>query len=391
MGKEHCQNLLRIGAGNDFHGTAALSIYRILYSCRHNSGDVFLAPSQAAQMNAHDHRVSQASIARLPLLRTSERNAYNRCIQRWWWGWREGLIESGPPNDKLWFGTGWHYVMAHWYGKKGTKRGNNPLKVWRDWIGEEIPKIRVNLHGEDWKEETYLDAGKLGEAMIGAYIDRWGTDPHWDVIQVERPFEVVIVDTHGRPRVLFCGTYDGVYRDLNDDHIWLMEHKTAKQIVLAHLSMDNQAGGYFMVAARELANAKLIKPGERLFGITYNFARKALPDERPQDAQGRYLNKNGTVSKQQGSPLFQRYQVIRTTRERNSMINRIQAEVEHMNAVRTGQLPVFKNPTRDCSWDCSFYQMCLLHESGGKDWEEYRDHIYKQRDPYEDHRKSASD
>jgi hypothetical protein len=341
--------------------------------------------------NVESNGTKLIPMSNLPLLRTSERSSFNRCVQRWQWGWRDGLVEKGPPNDKLWFGTGWHYVMAHWYGQEGTKRGANPLKVWRDWIGEEIPKIRVNLHGEEWREEAYIDAASLGESMIGAYLDKYGTDPNWYVIQVERPFEVIIVDQHRTERVLFCGTYDGVYRDLNDDTLWLMEHKTAKAIYTGHLSMDNQAGGYFMVAARELANAGLVGKNEKLRGIMYNFARKTLPDERPTDNAGRYLNKNGSVSKNQGSPMFVRYPVIRTTRERNNQVKRIQDEIEHMDAVRFGDLPVYKNPTKDCSWDCGFYQMCLLHESGGPDWEEYRDAVFTKRDPYADHRKSAAD
>jgi hypothetical protein len=67
----------------------------------------------------------------------------------------------------------------------------------------------------------------------------------------------------------------------------------------------------------------------------------------------------------------------------------MQAEVEHMDTMRYGELPLYKNPTRDCSWDCEFYTMCKLHELGGNDWQEYRDSVFKVKDPYADHRKSA--
>src|SRR5438874_2584125 len=70
----------------------------------------------------------------LPLLRTSERGSFRRCPQRWWWGTVEGLSprESAIP---LWFGTGWHLIMAHHYCGPGKKRGKTPLKVWREYVG----------------------------------------------------------------------------------------------------------------------------------------------------------------------------------------------------------------------------------------------------------------
>jgi hypothetical protein len=363
------------------------------------------------------------------MLRTSERIDFRRCPQRWWWAWRDGLYESGPPNDKLWFGTGWHLVMAHHYGLKGTKRGKSPLKVWRDWIGEEIPKIRVNLTGNDvYKEEMYIDAASLGEQMIGNYLDTYKGDPSWSMIQVERPFKVVITSPAGERRVIFCGTYDGVYRDESTGYLWLLEHKTAKAISTGHLTMDDQAGGYLMVASRELRNDKLIGPKENVKGIMYNFARKSVKDERPVNKDGLATNKpvkqdyldqlseggfidlnekwtlaqlqdealrlrigvTGAVSANQPTPLFVRHPVMRTTRERNAQIIRIQAEVEHMQLMREGDLPLYKNPTKDCGWGCKFYQMCVLHESGGPDWEELRDNMFKVRDPYMDHRKSAA-
>lgn len=362
----------------------------------------------------------------LPMLRTSERKDFKRCTQRWWWGWRDGLKVSGPPNDKLWFGTGWHEVMAHWYGQPGTKRGASPLKTWRDWIGEELPKIRVNLSGNDsYREEVYLDAAKLGEAMIGNYLDKYGKDEKWSIIQVEKPFEIIIANAAGVQRVLFCGTYDGVYQDLRDGTYWLLEHKTAKAISIGHLTLDDQAGGYLAIAARELANAGLIPKGKQIKGIMYNFARKGIPDERPVNADGLSTNKPGKAdylaalgasanekmtlkdmeaiavklnktvlgeaSKNQPAKLLHREPVIRTVRERNTIITGMQNEVEHMNAMRSGLLLPYKNPTSNCSWDCNFYQMCVLNEGGGPDWEEYRDSVFHVEDPYQDHRKSAAE
>jgi hypothetical protein len=59
-----------------------------------------------------------------------------------------------------------------------------------------------------------------------------------------------------------------------------------------------------------------------------------------------------------------------------------------MEAVRSRVLPLTKNPTKDCQFDCAFFQMCELHEMGS-DWQEFRNLSFTKRDPYSDHRKSA--
>ncbi len=59
-----------------------------------------------------------------------------------------------------------------------------------------------------------------------------------------------------------------------------------------------------------------------------------------------------------------------------------------MQMARDGLLPLTKNPTRDCSWDCSHFSMCELQERGGE-WKEFKARAYSVKDPYADHRKSA--
>jgi hypothetical protein len=68
------------------------------------------------------------------------------------------------------------------------------------------------------------------------------------------------------------------------------------------------------------------------------------------------------------------------------MLNRIQAEGLRKETFESDRpmLPIVKNPTKDCSWDCEFYRMCQLHEAG-EDWQEYRDAMFKEWNPYAEH------
>lgn len=333
-----------------------------------------------------------------PIIRTSERRSFKRCEQQWGWAWLDGLVPKGKPALPLWFGTGIHEALAQWY-QPGTERGIHPADFWLDWVAEEEQYIRVNNMGSEIPEDDeYVDAKYLGEAMLVGYIEKYGVDESWDVIGTEEPFQIDIphpaqytIDRRSSPLAIYAGTFDGVYRDLIDDSFWLMEHKTAKTISIAHLPLDDQAGSYWAIASKILQARGILRKGEIIKGIMYNFLRKAMPDDRPQNAQGEYLNKDGKVSKQQPKPLFLREPVDRGRRERATQLRRIQNEALVMEAARNRPDRLTKNPTFNCHWDCFLYTMCTLHERGGPDWEDYKDAMFVRRDPYADHRKSAEE
>lgn len=335
----------------------------------------------------------------IPIIRTSERRAKKRCEQRWGWAYRDGLVPKGTPATPLWFGTGIHEALAQWYGT-GSERGIHPADAWLDWVKEEEVFIRTNqMDDGNYDNDEFVDAKELGEAMLVGYVEEYGEDDNWDVIGVETPFQIDIpypippanVEPARDSLAIYAGTFDGVYRDLADDTIWLMEHKTAKTISLRHLPLDDQAGSYWAVASKILQHEDVLRKGDKIEGIMYNFLRKALPDARPKNDEGKYLNKNGSVSKSQPSSLFVREPVYRDRRERATQLRRIQNEAMRMNEARQRLDRLDKNPTADCSWDCAFYDLCLLHEKGDESWEDYRDAMFTVRDPYADHRKSAAE
>lgn len=370
--------------------------------------------------------------APLPIIRTSERKDFQRCPQRWQWGWRYGLRRPGHTANALWFGTGWHLVMAHWYCGPGKRRGRSPLKVWRDYVGEELAYVKTVPPSDNVDDEpVWVEARALGEAMLGAYLDRYGKDEAWHVIAPEQSVQVTVPNAVGGPMAIYAATFDLVYRDLDEDGepLKLGEHKTAKIIQTGHLPLDPQGGSYWAIATDSLRARGVLKPSEALVGITYNFARKAMPDDRPKDDEGFATNKPrkedylaalrlagydgpdiakgslaylqavadkagvrvlGPRSERQPSPLLLREFVYRSRGQRRGQLRRIQDEARVMQAMRSGLLPVIKNTTQHCQFDCSFFDMCQLHEAGG-DWQTFRDAMFVKRDPYADHRKSAAE
>jgi hypothetical protein len=318
----------------------------------------------------------------LIVIRTSERAALKRCPQRWWWGWREGW-KPKRPADALWFGSGVHLALAKWY-LRGGERGPTPAETWARWVVDEERYIKTQ--GVLIDETKWISARDLGFAMLMDYVDTYGKDDNWDVIATEQPFQVRIQAAHvPGGYIIFSGTFDGVYRDLVDGSLWLMEHKTASGFPnIGFLELDDQASGYFMAAEITLRHKGLISEHEHLSGIMYNYLRKKMPDDRPKDAQGRALNKDGSISKQQDVARYMRHPVWRSVEQRQRTKQAIINEAELMVMYREHRLSITKTPTQDCTF-CPFFQMCQLHESDA-DWMEFRDAMFDRRDPYSDHR-----
>jgi hypothetical protein len=374
----------------------------------------------------------------LPILRTSERRAFKRCQARWWWSYREGLKPKGAASTPLWFGTGVHIAFAEWY-IPGVKRGRHPAETFEEFAIEALREIKGAGAAEERVAE-YEEGLALGIVLMNQYVEYWGQDGSWDFIQPEQTFSLdvpwpaerqtaYVVDAESGVMVKYNGTYDGVYRDLVDGRIKLLETKTAKAVSTGHLTLDDQAGSYWAVASFTLRKLGLIGPKESISGINYNFVRKSYPDERPKDPEGYATNKPvkadylaalgdllpdaklaskaklddleataklynrivlGERSKVQPPALFERHLIHRTGPERQSQLRRIQDEAIQMRSIKDGLLPITKNPTRDCGWDCEFFAMCELQERQGN-WQYHRDAFFKVQDPYADHRKSAEE
>lgn len=372
----------------------------------------------------------------IPIMRGSERASAFRCQARWWWGYREGLVSRSQQFNALWFGQGIHLALAEWYCGPGLERGREPMDTWLEFAGEALAYVKTEKATEE-EVDKYESASALGYDMLIGYRETYGLDEHIHVIAPEQPFEMNVPWPKGRKlypdakgvMAMFSGKWDLAYRDLRSDHIKLEEHKTAAAISTKHLSLDNQGGAYWAVATRSLRALGLIGAKEFLSGIEYNFLRKGTPDDRPKDAQGYACNKptkadyiaviqedphNGRTttelnkmkldqleaiagrpvlgerSKIQPQPLFQRHMIHRTRPELASQLLRIQTDAYQIRMLTDGTIPRSKNSTKDCHWDCSFFDMCELQERGG-DWETFRDMKYARRDPYADHRKSAAE
>lgn len=391
--------------------------------------------------------MNEPELLPIPLLRQSERGAFKRCNWAWYQSYVLGyqpIIEKKVLAD---FGTLFHVALAEYY-LPGLKRGPHPAETWDKLAKDMVAQVKVQEHADDDRDELvakWVDFSRLGHDLAVAYVERYQGDQHWEVLDAERRFAVPIPDVRlprlksakGRrgyaPICILVGTFDLCVRDLNDGLVKMVDHKTMGQIMVHHLTLDEQAGTYIAVATHALREQGLIGPKDVVKGMEYNFIKRAEIDRRPRDEKGMARNKPqkrhfadalidhldsdyvesdrekllkmkldelafeaecthgltvlGDVSADQSSDNFFRYFVPRTPKERNRQIVRISEEARVMEDVRTGRLPVLKTPTRDCYY-CKFFQLCELDESGG-DTEYFIQTTMKRVDMYADHREGA--
>lgn len=363
-------------------------------------------------------------MGRVPLVRTSERLMFKRC--RWAWD-RDfnDLLRPTRTAPPLRFGTLVHASLEAYY-KPGTKRGPHPAKTFKRLFDLDYEEQgHLGFRDEDGK---WADAGEMGIDLLESYIEEYGADKRYEVIATEQPFTRPIFE--GKRKVaLYTGIMDGIWRDLDDGTLFIVDHKTAATINTTYLALDEQAGAYWTFGQDWIRAKGLLPDGEPLAGMLYNFLRKSTSDPRPRNKDGHYLNQPtkdvllaeykrlgrslpapgtgsgkkgavltadlvadlgptclqlGEVSANQPPARFHRERVYRDEPDREAVRARVLEELREMRLVRAGKLTAYKNPgAMNCPM-CGYRDVCELHETG-HDWQEMMKQTMETWKPYAAH------
>lgn len=318
----------------------------------------------------------------LQIVRSHERMDYKRCPKKWFWKWRKGLVLKRQPLGALLLGTWIHEALAHWYARGFQRRGS----LASQFLKASNKDLSTLVFESEQETDKALELQTLGRAMTESYEEHYGTDPYVNVIGAEIPLEFTFQSVNGL-MIAHRLKPDLVYFDQNND-VWLMEHKTAVTIRTGHLVIDDQARPYGAMATAALIKAGVINSGSTFKGIMYNFLRKAFPDEREKDSDGRSLNRNGTISKRQPQPLFKRHPVILSNRAKTVTLNRVANETalitlltQKLRDKEISPKALPKTPHYSCERTCNFFRMCVLEEEGA-DIVEMQRSMYNIQNPY---------
>lgn len=245
----------------------------------------------------------------LPLLRQSERAAFKRCNWAWYQSYVNHLQPINERKEIADFGTLMHMALAEYYSKPGFERGTHPAETWEKLAGEHVATLKVQKADDDELIAKWVDFAQLGLVLAEAYVERYQGDPHWEVLDAERRFEVTVPDVrvprieskNGKrgytPIVKLVGTFDLCVRDHNEPTkhapgtVKMVDHKTAATFQTHHLTLDEQAGTYISVATFALRNQGLIGDKEVVKGMEYNYIKRAELDNRPRNSKGLACNK----------------------------------------------------------------------------------------------------
>ncbi len=360
------------------------------------------------------------------LLRNSERGVFKTCRLRWWWAYVERWVPAGAPARPLAFGTLIHEGLAGWY-IPGRKRGVPPWETFKIEYMKYVDDFgRLNMRSE----EDWVDALDMGEYMLRHYVEFYGTEEDkWDVVSPEQSCQVDVYDPEtGEYLFTYVFTVDAAVRDLkNRGRLGMLEHKSSASAEKpgSPIWLDEQGRSYWTFGEPWLIWEGYLSWNENVDYLVYNILRKAMPDTRPKNDQGFYLNKPGKpelvawldkknvvtkgmkvedltakvaelggkpellgpVSKSQPPKYFNRETIYVTEEERLNMLDRVIAEFKEMQMVKRGELAIGKNPGQHCNF-CEFRDICELHESGN-DWESVAVEMFKKGDPYADHREKT--
>jgi hypothetical protein len=204
-------------------------------------------------------------------------------------------------------------------------------------------RVRRDAEGD----EKWVEAGTLGEAMMNHYVEHYGKDNQYRVLVTEQRFDILVNKPHTvtpllyglpsntkpEPWFVYCGVVDGVWEDRETGYIFIVDHKTAASVQVRYLALDDQATAYWTWGWDWIVKAGLVKPDVQPAGMMYNILRKAIKDERPHNAKGQRLNKDGAVSKSQPPDYFVRLPIFRDRNEKQSARERLYREFADMESL----------------------------------------------------------
>ena len=347
------------------------------------------------------------------VIHTSDRTMFRRCrrkayyASKLWHGLRPIRV-----NSTLWLGTGIHKAIEMYYGY-----GHHLNSTFTAWAEEEIAKIReaqgVTLDELEKLNETI----SLGHAVLNHYkkfaeqhddfsIYMVNDQPAVEVmfkVPIYHPGTQVQLTVHfisHKPGmteeqvafleehlyvdvpVFYGGRFDMIVEDTFGD-LWIVDHKTARSFTdWSKLSIDTQVGSYIWAAENTLPLDR------RINGVIYNGLKKTVP--HPPEL----LKKGGLSKNKQQNTTYELYldaiqqynldpddyvdileyfkeqitvtpNVIETKYFRREKTRRSADEVRNIyHGIYQEALDMIRaqffypNPTRDCSWDCDFVELC---------------------------------
>lgn len=242
---------------------------------------------------------------------------WRRCKMKFHLQHRLGVVSPSGLGQRR--GTAGHAALAYYYTHE------------RDIVGSIEEAKRSYFHDE--KVDDNIADFEILVGCLERYFEYAENNDRFNVKEVEWRFELHI---EGHP---FVGFIDAIVEEKGQ--IWLMEHKFNKRVSTNHLDFDPQVSVYIMASL--LSD---IKPA----GVIYNIIRVSdgkTAKEEPVVRKRIYRNPEGLVY----------------------FAKELVQQMEEIEKFLKEGSPAYRSLTPDCSWDCSFLNVCCeLNDTGDADY-----------------------
>ena len=298
-------------------------------------------------------------------IRGSEVNDFLRCRTRWDYAWQQNL-KPKTPNDKLFFGTLFHKYLEEWYKNHSQAQALTAMK-----------KLFDETDTSGMEQVVIDELWDLAFNVAENYFAKWAKDDNkMEVLATELEFSFPITKDRW-----YTGTIDLVLKDQHGQ-VWFMDHKTTSSMdsYEKRADMDRQISRYWW-ALQQL--------GYDVHGFIYNIILKDVPEPPTVLKSGKlsqnkaqkttyelYTNavlQNGeslsdyeeilqhlkAQETDNGNRFFRRAKVQRLPSEIDNSIIELIEVAKDMEGAR-----IYRNITKDCSWDCSFQSICVSSMDG---------------------------
>lgn len=237
--------------------------------------------------------------------------SYRRCPRqyRYQYGTEGGPDSSQKRSLALRVGTAGHAAMASFYRGEGVMAS----------IGDAFDSMNPS------SPEDEAEFDKL-EATLVNYFEHYKSD-NWKVLAVEVEVEARIQD------MAIFGIIDLIIEMAGKRVI--VDHKFLSKVETKYLDMDPQIN-YYLLLAQQLRYP--------IDGFLYNMIDKRKSDGNP------------------GKRMY----ITRTPNQLTSLSKDFYQVGRMITATHEGQIPVYRNPTQDCRWDCSYYDACIASMQKGE-------------------------
>jgi hypothetical protein len=257
------------------------------------------------------------SFSELDAIRQCDHKAELAYRQRW-----SPLVVGQALNR----GRIWHLIMAWHYAT-----------IKADTTVHERARGVSRLLDEAEEEDAELMAW-----MYNGYVERYGSDPDWEILEIEDQSLLRLPDRSGRAsRFYLRMRIDLLVRTKTIPRkIWLVDHKTGKDLPHSKaLDLDDQFGLYTWGKRQQ---------GVDVFGSIFNAVRT-------------YRHKTGDRPLEER---FARPRLYRAEPELETIAREAWTTARAFYQYKIGEAPRAPDSDR-CTWRCPFTEPCLLGRKAG--------------------------